>query len=77
MTVVSIVTPQNDSGDWTGEDLPEMEDPLMIRNSSHSLVLTVQVQVYLPWGNEYLPIKGAEIIYLDYIFDHHFLMVLR
>ena len=49
----------------------------MIRNSSHSLVLTVQVQVYLPWGNEYLPIKGAEIIYLDYIFDHHFLMVLR
>ena len=30
MTVVYIVTPQNDSGNSTGKDLLEMEDPLMI-----------------------------------------------
>ena len=77
MTVVYIVTPQNDSGNSTGKDLLEMEDPLMIWNSHHSLVITLQVKVYFPRGNKYLPIKGAEIIYLDYIFDHHFLMVLR
>ena len=51
-----------------------MEDPLMIWNTSRSLEITVQVHVYLLWRKEYLPIKGTELIQLDYIFDHRFLM---